>query len=234
MRILALETSGALGAVAALVHCNLLAELQLDAAQRGAQALAPAIADVLRQAGWQPGDVQLVAVAIGPGSFTSLRIGVTTAKTYAYAIGAEVLGVGTLEAIAAGLEGLSPSDTVATVIDAQRGDVYAATFRWRAPYELHCLRPAAIYPAGAWLADLEGSTIVSGPALDKLAPSLPGEIRVAACDLWLPSAATVGRLAAVKHAAGARDDLWRLAPLYLRKSAAEEKAEGGDSCPRPD
>ena len=77
---------------------NLLAELSLDHTQRSAQSLAPAIEALLTQVGWLPRDVQLVAVSVGPGSFTGLRVGVTTAKVFAYAVGAEVLGIDTLEA----------------------------------------------------------------------------------------------------------------------------------------
>jgi tRNA threonylcarbamoyladenosine biosynthesis protein TsaB len=226
VRILALETSGARGSVAALVDGGLLVELPLNAAQRGAQALAPAISEVLRKAAWEPRQVELVAVAIGPGSFTSLRVGVTTAKTFAYAVGAEVFGVGALEAIAVQVDRVASGETIATAIDAGRGEVYAAQFRWRAPFDLECLEAPAVHSVGAWLAGLESRTIVSGPALDKLAASGLG-IRVAPRELWLPSAATIGRLAAMKHAAGERDDVWRLMPLYLRKSAAEEKAGGG-------
>lgn len=224
MRILALETSGARGSVAALTDCKLLAAFQLNPAQRGAQALAPALSKVLVQSGWKPRDVQLVAVAIGPGSFTALRVGVATAKTFAYAVDAEVLAVNALEAIAAQLAEATTGDTIAAAIDAQRGDIYASIFRRRAPFDLECIEPAAIHPADEWTANLAVQTVVGGPALEALAARLPAGVCLAPRDAWLPTAATVGRLAALKYAAGQRDDLWRLVPLYLRKSAAEEKA----------
>src|SRR5437773_12166637 len=100
MRVLALETSGTAGSVAVLDDEQLLTAVALDPAQRTARTLAPAIRDVLKHVGWAPTDVQLVAVTAGPGSFTGLRLGVTTAKTFAYAAGCEVLGVNTLEVIA--------------------------------------------------------------------------------------------------------------------------------------
>jgi tRNA threonylcarbamoyladenosine biosynthesis protein TsaB len=205
------------------MDCNQLAELQLNPRQRGAQALAPALAELLRQAGWKPRDVQLVAVSVGPGSFTALRVGVTTAKTFAYAVSAEVLAVPTLEVIAAQADA-SIGQTIATAIDAQRGDVYAATYRVFAPDQLECVEPAEILAAEKWIAGLTPGTLVSGPALHKLFARLPGGVRAAPLERWSPSATTVGRLAAVKYAAGLRDDVWRLVPLYLRKSAAEEKA----------
>ena len=102
MRILALETTDKTGSVAALDDCNILAQLMLDQNQRSAQSLAPAMKTLLEQVQWQPKDVQLVGVSVGPGSFTGLRVGVTTAKVFAYAVGADVLGINTLEAIALG------------------------------------------------------------------------------------------------------------------------------------
>src|SRR4030042_1258471 len=102
MRILALETTDKAGSVAAMADGNLLAELTLGQTQRSAQSRAPAMLALLKQVGWRPADVQLVAVSVGPGSFTGLRVGVTTAKVFAYAIGAEVLAIDTLETIASG------------------------------------------------------------------------------------------------------------------------------------
>ena len=58
------------------------------------------MAAVLSEAGWRPRDVELVAVTIGPGSFTGLRIGVTTAKTFAYAVKCQAMGIDTLEGVA--------------------------------------------------------------------------------------------------------------------------------------
>src|SRR5208337_2248427 len=99
-RILALETSELTGSVAVAADGKVLAELQLDPQQRSAQWLAPAIRSLLERVGWQPREIGLIAVTIGPGSFTGLRVGVATAKILAYATGAQVLGIGTLEAIA--------------------------------------------------------------------------------------------------------------------------------------
>lgn len=223
MRILAIETSGPAGSVAAADGCSLLAELPLNPQQRGAQSLAPALVELLRQVSWQPKDVQLVAVSIGPGSFTSLRVGVTTAKTFAYAISADILAIGTLEAIAAQAADAGEGAQIATAIDAQRGDVYAALFRRQSSYEFDVLHAPAICRAGEWIDGLTSTVSVSGPALEKLAERMPREIVIAPRDAWYPKASTVARLAAARFTAGERDDVWRLAPLYLRKSAAEER-----------
>jgi tRNA threonylcarbamoyladenosine biosynthesis protein TsaB len=221
LRILAIETSSAAGSVAALATDNRLTELRLNPAQRGARSLAPALAELLRQAGWKPREVQLVAVSVGPGSFTALRVGVTTAKTFAYAVSAEVLALDTLEVVAARVD-TPAGETISTALDAQRGDVYAASFRRRASHDLERVQPTTVLAADKWIEGLSPGTVVSGPALEKLAARLPATVRVAPQDAWLPSAESVARLAVVKYAAGQRDDVWRLVPHYLRPSAAEE------------
>jgi tRNA threonylcarbamoyladenosine biosynthesis protein TsaB len=223
LRILAVETSGLAGSVAAMQDGTLLAELPLNPAQRGAQSLAPALVELLRQVAWKPHDAQVVAVSVGPGSFTALRVGVTTAKTFAYVVSADILGIGTLEAIAAQMADVDEGRHIATAIDAQRGDVYAALYRRRAAFDHEDLQAPIICRADDWIAGLTAETLVSGQALEKLADRLPRGIRVAPCDAWRPMASTIARLAAAKYTLGERGDVWKLAPLYLRKSAAEEK-----------
>jgi tRNA threonylcarbamoyladenosine biosynthesis protein TsaB len=221
LRILALETSGTTGSVAALDRSQVLAESTLPAGQRSAQSLAPAMRDLLVQAGWQPRDVQLVAVAIGPGSFTGLRVGVTTAKTFAYAVGADLIGVNTLEAIA--WQAPAEIARVATAIDAQRGEVFAANYIRQADGRLELCGQQCILENDAWLAQLETGWYAIGPAVVKLAPKMAASVNVAPAALGMPMASTVGRIAALRHTAGVRDDIWKLVPTYLRRSAAEEK-----------
>jgi tRNA threonylcarbamoyladenosine biosynthesis protein TsaB len=226
-RILALETSGTSGSVAALEGERLLGEFCLDPALRSACSLAPGLSKLLAEVGWRPRDVQLVAVTAGPGSFTGLRVGVTTAKSFAYAVGAEVLGVNTLEVLAE----QAPSDArvIKAVIDAQRQELFAATFQREpaVPSSLSRRLQAAgeILSIEAWLTALAPDDCVIGPALTKLLDRLPDYVRAPPEQDWMPKAASVGLIALRRFAAGERDDIWRLAPLYLRRSAAEEKAE---------
>jgi tRNA threonylcarbamoyladenosine biosynthesis protein TsaB len=222
VRILALETSGVAGSVAAVEDDNLILELELNPKQRSAQSLAPALVELATRVGWPMSDFQLVAVTVGPGSFTGLRVGVTTAKTLAYAIKAEVLGVSTLEAIAQ----RAPNDAqeISVAIDAQRGDVVAQSFRrgrdgWPEPSSHEQLLPLE-----AWLSGVPAGAAVSGPILRKV-PSLPSSLRVLDRSLWDPTAAAVGQLAERLYRAGRRDDVWALAPHYSRRPAAEEKLE---------
>ncbi len=227
MRILALETTEKLGTVAALDDANLLAELTLDRLQRSAQSLAPGIETLLRQVGWPPREVRLVAVSAGPGSFTGLRIGVATAKAFAYAVGAEILGIDTLEAIAAAAPARFP--TVWAAMDAQRGELVVQRFGPEAAGTRQPETPQELLPAEAWLAQLRPGAAVTGPVVDRLTGRLPSGVEAIDRRYWPPRAAVIGRLAAQHYARGRRDDLMKLVPRYSRRSAAEEKRDA-----RPD
>ena len=222
MRILALETSGQAGAIAAAEGPRLVAELELDPQQRSARSLAPGIGQLLTTIGWRITDVELVAVTVGPGSFTGLRVGVATAKTLAYAIGARCVGLNTLEVIATQCRGVFPRLSV--TMDAQRGQVFAALFQL-VETDWQMIDGPSVLEIDQWLNRLDSADAVSGPALVKLAGQLPAGVTMIAADEWEPRAATVAALAWNRHLAEAYDDLWRLTPLYLRKSAAEEKWE---------
>lgn len=221
VKILALETSGTTGSVAALLDDRLLAEISLASEKRSAQTLAPAMRELLASVSWQPTEVALVAVSIGPGSFTGLRLGVTTAKVFAYAVRAEVLGIDTLEIIA---HQVSPEvDQVIALIDALRGQVVARPFvrqpaGWFAPSG-----PPRLVSIQALVEQLSPDVVLSGPVLGRLVGQLPAEVRTSEPESWQPRASTVGRLAARRYAAGERHDLWTLGPHYARPSAAEEK-----------
>jgi tRNA threonylcarbamoyladenosine biosynthesis protein TsaB len=222
MRILALETSSTLGTIAVADGGRLVAEHALDPQVRSARSLAPGIQQLLTGVGWRPNNLEMVAVTIGPGSFTGLRVGIATAKTLAYSLQARCVGLTTLEVIAAQYDGNAARLSVA--IDAQRGQVFAANFcrqeqHWQIDGE------PAVLNADDWLGRLNLGGAVSGPVLVQLASRLPAEVVVADPERWTPQAATVAALAWQRHLDGKYDDVWKLAPLYLRKSAAEEKLE---------
>ncbi|MBN2022841.1 MAG: tRNA (adenosine(37)-N6)-threonylcarbamoyltransferase complex dimerization subunit type 1 TsaB [Pirellulales bacterium] len=224
MHILALETTQRLASLAAMDGGNLLAQLTLEPDKRSAQSLAPGVKHLLGQVGWKMADVRLIGVSIGPGSFTGLRIGVTTAKTLAYAAGADILGVDTLEAIAAAAaEGI---DAVWTGVDAQRGQAVVGSFRRNRQGWFEPAAPQRLVDLAEWAAALPAGSVLSGPFLERLTQGLPAGVQALPKELWPPTAAHVGRLAWRHHAAGRRDNPWSLVPRYSRRSAAEEKRDG--------
>ena len=230
MLILAFDTSGLAGSVAVLDGPRLLVERVLDPECRSAQTLAPAILETLARSQVQPAQIRLVATTIGPGSFTGLRVGVTAAKTFAYAVGAEVVGVSTLEGIAHQCGPLAPRAEVHAVLDAQRKEVFLGRFQNQSPVAgdelpwLTRLSADSIVAADAWLASLPAGAVVTGMGLSRLLDRLPASAIVTPQSQWEPQAATSGRLAWRDYQLGRRDDLWKLAPVYLRPSYAEEKA----------
>lgn len=220
MRVLALETSSRIGSVAALEDDRPVGQIVFDPDQRTAQSFAPSIAQQLESVGWSPQDIQLIVVTRGPGSFTGLRIGITVAKTLAYAVGAEVIGVNTLKVIASQIP--DEQQDAWAVMDAQRGQLFAARFR-RCDDDWEVVAQTRIVDSEGWLQSLPPDAAVSGPGLARLRDRLPDGIIVAEDRCWTPQAATVGRVGYLEFRSGKRDDLWALAPEYFRKSAAEEK-----------
>ncbi len=128
-------------------------------------------------------DLSAVAVSIGPGSFTGLRVGVVCAKTLAYATGCRLAAVDTLRAIAAN----SPADVVRVHVlaDALRGDAYVASYEridgsWTAQV------PPALAVAAAWLDERRPGDVISGPGLAVYAANVPPACRQLPADCWTP------------------------------------------------
>jgi tRNA threonylcarbamoyladenosine biosynthesis protein TsaB len=149
---------------------------------------------------------------------------VTAAKTLAYATGAAIFGLDSLEAIA----GNAPDVVarVSVVADAQRGDVYSADFTRAAPGEpLVCVRVSQIEPLALWLARLGPGILVLGPGLDspRIAEQVPREYLAVDGTMNYPQGSSLLALADRANALGRRENVWLLEPRYLRPSAAEEK-----------
>lgn len=220
MRILAIETSGMAGSASIAEGRRLVAETTLTGQRRSTQTLAPAIHSLLAGAGWRPANLQLVAVAIGPGSFTGLRLGVATAKMLAYVTGAAVLGIDTLRAIAAQVE--DPQGEVVSVLDAGRGEMLVGHFRFDTDGLPQSAGETRLLRTEDWLAELSAGVRLTGPGLRSLREQLPEGTTSEPEALWEPRAATIAGLAFHDFELGRRDDPWTLAPVYYRRSAAEE------------
>jgi tRNA threonylcarbamoyladenosine biosynthesis protein TsaB len=219
MRILAIETVDKTGSVAALNDGVVLAEDMLDPTRRSAQTLVPGIEVLLHRVGWKPQDVELVAVTTGPGSFTGLRIGVTTAKTFAYATGCQVVGVHTMLAIGWRV----PRDVArfSVVIDAQRNELFAAELS-RVEDRIVGEESTRIVLGEDWNRELAAGSAVTGPGLETCAGQLRPDVQIVESAFWRPTAASVGEVAWRQYSSGRRDDVLQLRPQYFRRTAAEE------------
>jgi len=217
VRVLAIETSTLAGGVALLEDDVLVAESLLGIRLTHSERLLPAIDRLLTDAGWRPADLGGLAVAIGPGSFTGLRIGLSTAQGLAMALGMLVAGVPTLDAMATGLP--FAALPVCPVLDARKGELYCCRYRWdgRAmarDWEYLALAPAAL------AARLTEPTILLGDGAQLV---VSPHVVLAPAHRRHPSPGAVALLGAAALAAGEGVAPGALVPLYLRPSEAELK-----------
>jgi tRNA threonylcarbamoyladenosine biosynthesis protein TsaB len=217
MRVLAVETSTLAGGVALLEAGRLVAEYVLDVSVTHSERLMAAVERALRDARWAAEDLQGLAVAIGPGSFTGLRIGVSTVKGLALALEIPVAPVPTLDGLARRVP--FAALPVCPVLDARKNEVYASRYRWdgdamRREWEYLALAPDVL--AGR----LDEPTILIG---DGAASVVSPHARMAPPWLGVPSPAAVGFLGLERLRAGDVVKPAELAPLYLRPSQAELK-----------
>ncbi len=220
-RLLILDTStGGSGFVALGEGPELRGQRRLDEARRHARDLAPAVRGLLDEAGWKPREIHAVVVCRGPGSFTGLRVGLMSAKAFAYATGCVLLGLDTFAAVAA----QTPVEVTRldVLADAQQDKVYVQPFG-RQGDDWKALAPLAIRRFAEWLHEREPSSWATGPGLRKWEAHLIPEVPRADSSLWEPHAESVLRLGLARYLAGEGDDVWTLEPLYLRPSSAEEQ-----------
>ena len=224
MLILGIETSGPGGGIALLRDDECLAEATLESeGKRHAQTLVSQIDELFRELGLHVAQLDALAVSIGPGSFTGLRIGVMCAKTLAYATGSRLAAVDTLEAIAHN----SPWDVSAVhvISDAQRGDVFVGTYRRVSDNDWRREAPITIENAVQWLAARHAGEVISGPALALHCALVPAQCRPLPESSWQPTARAIALIGRRQVERGQLADCARLEPFYLRRSAAEERAD---------
>lgn len=232
MSILAIDTASSVSSVAVASEGKLQAEVTVEAGRTHSETLLSHIEGALSFAGVERSALTGVAVSIGPGSFTGLRIGLATAKAIAYGLGIPLVGVSTLAALALAVP--VPDVHTLALMDAQKGNAYAGLYEWR-DGSLHEVRPVRVAPlaeAIAEAADLGKPVLLTGElAVKKRARlgNLPDNVTLAPAHLLTARASHVAWLGIARLAAGECDDLMTLEPFYIRRSEAEvlwEKRHG--------
>jgi len=226
MRILAVDTTTASGSVALLAGDRLLGEFGLDSPGTHSARLFGTVDALLGAAGVELREIEAFAVAAGPGSFTGLRIGLAAVKSLAFASRRPVAPVSSLLALA-----LKPASEGARLIvpllDAKKGEVYAALFERRREDLVEAVAQGA-YPPEAFFARLPARRVVTfiGNGLeayrDRLEPFLRDKVRVSGRSPFI--AAEVGRAGLRMIREGRGVDAAALEPVYYRRSQAEDKA----------
>src|SRR5262245_45051992 len=232
MRVLALDTTTRAGSVA-IVDADRLVDEQLgDASRTHAERMPAEILAILAAHGRTLADVDVFAVASGPGSFTGLRIGIATIQGLAFVGGQPIVAVPALDALGhlAGQDA-RPGDVVGAWMDAHRREVFASLFRVS---DAPLFEPARLVSLDAAAVDDPASTIARWRALvgdeplrvigdgavlfaDVVARDAPGWHVIPAP----PLAGAIGRLAAARARRGETVDPAALQPLYIRRPDAE-------------
>ena len=217
MLILSIDTSTACCSVALHQDGRLLGCYELFTERTSAAMLTSLIRDVVAQAGYQLAQLDAIAVAKGPGSYTGLRIAVSTAKGLCFALDKPLLAVNTLQAMAAQIQAFFPANfLLCPMIDARRMEVYCALYQFNGQ---------EAQPTSAQIIDensfddwLErGPVVFFGDGAAKCEATLGGHPNA----LFpgknvVPSARTVGELATAAFAEGLFEDIATFEPFYLK------------------
>lgn len=213
MKLLAFDTSSQALSVALLEDGALIADLTLTVKKNHSISLMPTIEFLMAQASWNPSDLERIVVAQGPGSYTGLRVAVATAKTLAYTLDVDLVGVSSLLALVG--RHTHTSGVMIPLMDARRNNVYAGFYNEK--YQLvepeghasvlEVIERARAYSDVTFVGEVDGfkEQIIQELPDAKILPSLP-------------SASFIGRLGAALPV----QDVDRFVPNYLKRVEAEE------------
>jgi tRNA threonylcarbamoyladenosine biosynthesis protein TsaB len=224
---LAVDTNDARGSVALLRNGTPVIALCHEDASDYSEWLLPSVDELLRRAGTEIKALDLLAVCTGPGSFTGLRVGLTTVKAWAEVYGKPVVGVSRLEAMARSHRPPSPASFVAAVYDAQRGQIFGALYRRASEYLARIDDEFVIAPEEflSYVQLQAGAEAVNWVTLDpQLITSLPewGKRTADTFQICSASLATqIGKLAEERARNGQFSDPLALDANYVRRSDAE-------------
>jgi tRNA threonylcarbamoyladenosine biosynthesis protein TsaB len=222
MYILGIETSTKTGSVAVVSEQAVVAQYSLNIEVTHSERLMATVDRVLKDTGLAIADMDAFAVAVGPGSFTGLRIGLATVKGLVLATGKPVAAVPTLRALAAQVP--FAAHPVCPILDARKHEVYAALYRVEGAGPVQLLPEAAV-SIGELAARIAGKTVFIGEAASLYRAEIEDRFGERALfgprSASLPSAGTVAELGLSMIKSGVPIDPDNLTPLYIRRPEAE-------------
>jgi len=221
--VLGIDTSTSQVSVALGTEIETLGRIQLRGRARQ-EAVTPALQQLLTWTGLSLGEVGGIAVGIGPGLFTGLRVGVQTAKTLAQALGVPILQITSLDALATTQR--FTNRLIAAVVDGRRGEVFSALYRPVPGGVLRITEPVVQTPEhlAAELHALADDVLAVGDGAILYRDELlreRGGLEFASAAVAHPDAAVLVELAAPRFVREEHDRLTDVVPMYLRKSDAE-------------
>jgi len=202
-----------------LANCNSIGTL------KHSSLLFPAIQKSLKKIKAAPDDIDLLAVGLGPGSFTGLRVGITSMRGLAIALNKPIIGVPTMDAIAengfyclrrGGL--LDRINKVCVILDAKKSQVYACSYAWDG-MKIARVTGYLLEPIDKLSKKLRGKILFIGNGVDIYKDALLGLKRVEASfggkASWIPKASTIARIGLEDFMKGKTDNPYKLVPMYL-------------------
>lgn len=229
MKILGIDSSGMVASAAIISEDILVAEFTVNNKQTHSQTLLPMIDQVVQMSGIALEELEAIAIAAGPGSFTGLRIGASTAKGMGLALQKPIISVPTLEGMAfrlAGTEGL-----ICPILDARRNQVYTGIYRAQADgiQVVGEQRAVDIHEILQELAGYHEKVTFLGDGVPvqeaTIRQEYQGVYQFAPLHLSRQSAAAVAALGQIYYQQGKKETAAEHRPIYLRKSQAERERE---------
>ncbi len=225
MKILAIDTSAESSSVALLYDESIGAEFCFNTKRRHEETLLEAIEALLSQGGVKPSEIDLFAVTVGPGSFTGIRVGLSTMKGFAFAAGKPIVGVSSLRALASNIPHSECS--ICPMLDAKRGEVYTALYRIEKGGIPAMIVEERVTTPERLVEELYGDTLFVGDG----ATLYEGMIRerLSEQSFFVPQsfnyirAGAVGLIGLKKYYDGGMLQSIGVVPRYLRASYAESK-----------
>ena len=222
MRVLAIDTSNQTMSIAVKDGDFIVGEVTTHIKRNHSERLMPAISELLKDVNWTPSDLDRIVVAQGPGSYTGLRIGITIAKTLAWTLGKELVGLSSLEVLAGNRE--ESPHYIVPFFDARRENLYTGLYK-NTKNGLEAVIPDQHISAKDWIKELvklEGTFELVSPDIGKYQAMFVEELesRLAPVPMkdHLPKAGVLADLGERK----APQDAHTFAPIYLKLAEAEE------------
>ncbi|RCX12742.1 tRNA threonylcarbamoyladenosine biosynthesis protein TsaB [Anaerobacterium chartisolvens] len=229
MRILAVDTSASVAAAAVMDSGTILGEYLVNNKKTHSQKLMPMIKELMDSLELCPQDIDLYAASIGPGSFTGLRIGVTTIKAMAFSLGKPVASVPTLDAIAYNIP--MNEAVICPIMDARNLQVYTSLYCWEkgGQKRIADYMGISVYQLIDIIKQKKQKVIFAGDGVQNhrelLQSELDGICSFAPGSLLLQRASAVAQIAFEKSGGTDKEDGFSMLPFYLRKSQAERELE---------
>ena len=216
MTILGIEAATRVASVAVVSDEKILAEISQEAKLTHSETLLPQIEQALRIAKIET--VDAVAVSIGPGSFTGLRIGLATAKALSYAWQIKIIGVPTMQAISYHFP--TSNAVIIPMLDAQKNRAYFQKFQACKPLsEIEVKNIDEIVTSAG---EIDAEIFLCGEVLNKIKIELPPNVKIAPLNCRMPRAVNVALCGKDLIDAGEISNVMNMEPLYIRRSEAEE------------